>query len=211
MNYSFLKCAGIAVVVAFFSFSAVADNNHNEKSGNDFQSICTQAWMEKANMAKDKVDYKNFGEKYCKCAANQPLISDEEVQKAIQLCISRTLLHDAMDSLEDEVGFNKAKDTEITEYCHDRWNLIYPDLSDENKKKTMAYCDCAKPKLMNLMKQSDNMTDKQYEDGINEIADSCSAETLVEKTDSATTPPTPAPAAPATVPATTSDAPVNPH
>jgi hypothetical protein len=88
--------------------------------------------------------------------------------------MSRTLLHDAMDSLEEEVGLSEAKESDITEYCQDRWNLVYPKQSEEDKKITAAYCECAKPKLLDLIKQSDNMTDKQYDAGINDVAAACS-------------------------------------
>ena len=89
--------------------------------------------------------------------------------------MSRTLLHDTMDSLEEEVGLTEAKDTDFMEYCQDRWNLIYPKPTDEGKKFTQAYCECAKPKLMDLIKQSDKMTDKQYNDGVDSVAAACSA------------------------------------
>ena len=193
MSFSILKQALIAVTIGVFSLSAYAD-------GESFQTVCTNAWMQKSGDATDKVDYKNFGEKYCGCAAAQPLDNEAAVQKAIQLCMSRTLLHDAMDSLEEEVGLSEAKDTDITEYCADRWNLIYPKQSDEDKKITSAYCECAKPKLMDLIKQSDNMTDKQYDDGINDVAAACSGN-VKQETPSANTsnpaPAAPAPAAPA--------------
>lgn len=149
------------------SASAQADDS--------FLTTCTNAWMQKINASAEPVDYKNFGEKYCGCAANQPLDNQAAIQKAMQLCISRTLLHDAMDSLEEEIGLSEAKDTDVMEYCEDRWNLIYPKQTEADKKITTAYCECAKPKLMDLIKQSDNMTDKQYDDGIDLVASACSA------------------------------------
>lgn len=168
MNCSILKKVLVITTVSFLSLSSYA------LTSEAFQTECTNSWMQKSGDAADKVDYKNFGEKYCGCAANQPLDNDAAIQKAIQLCMSRTLLHDAMDSLEEEVGLSEAKDTDINEYCEDRWNLIYPKQTDADKKITTAYCECAKPKLMDLIKQSDNMTDKQYDDGINTIAAACS-------------------------------------
>lgn len=192
------------MLAGLFSYTTFAEPVPPAKPGNDsFQSVCINAWMEKADTAKDKVDYKNFGEKYCGCAASQPLDTDAAIQKAIQLCMSRTLLHDAMDSMEEAVGLPKASEADITNYCQDRWNLIYPEISDENKKKTIAYCDCAKPKLMDLVKQSDNITDKQYDDGINDIAAACSIDALADKPAAApTSAPVPAPES-APVPAAT--------
>lgn len=162
----------ISAATVLFSFASYADGA--AQSGASFLSSCTNSWMGKADQATDKVDYKNFGEKYCTCASQQPLDSDAAIKKAIQLCLSRTLLHDAMDALEEEVGLSDAKDSDLTEYCLDRWNLIYPQQNEEAKKVTTAYCECAKPKLLDLIKQSESMTDKQYDDSINVIAADCS-------------------------------------
>ncbi|MDP3268292.1 MAG: hypothetical protein Q8M40_04520 [Legionella sp.] len=174
------------LLMILFSVSSYADVAPS--SGNSFQSVCIDSWMKKSEQIKDKIDYKNFGEKYCSCAATQPLSSDAEISKAIQTCMSQTLLHDAMDSLEEEVGLSEAKATDIDEYCNDRWDLIYPDKSDEAKKITTAYCSCANPKLMDLIKHSDNQTDKQYNDAINSIAASCSG-IVQQPTPSDQTPP----------------------
>lgn len=200
MSYSLLKRTGIIAAAALFSFSVFADNANSKE---DFATICTNAWMEKADTAKDKVDFKNFGEKYCACAAAQPLGSDEAIQKAIHVCMSRTLLHDALDAMEDDVGLSKAQESDFLQFCQDRWNLIYPNLSDENKKVTMAYCECAKPKVMALIKQADNLTDKQYDEGVNDVAAACSEDALAEKPKASTSAPAaPAPAE-APAPATT--------
>lgn len=185
MKVSLLKPISAALFAGLFSLSVYADTA--PEGGDSFEKICTNAWMEKADAAKDKVDYKNFGEKYCGCAAKQALNTDEEVQKAIQLCMARTLLHDAMDSLEDEIGLTKARDSDIADFCQDRWNLIYPNLSDADKQKTTAFCDCAKPKLMDLIKQSNNMTDKEYAEGIDGVAAGCSDNALANKPTATTT------------------------
>ncbi|KTD66235.1 hypothetical protein [Legionella shakespearei] len=181
-----LKQAVVAVTISVLACTSYADPAPNSS----FQSQCVDAWMKKADQATDKVDYKNFGEKYCGCAAAMPLDNDQAIQKAIQQCMSRTLLHDAMDSLDEEVGLSDAKDTDVDEYCQDRWNLIYPNQTDADKKVTGAYCECAKPKLLDLIKQSDNMTEKQYNESIDSIAASCSGSVKEEQptTAPATTP-----------------------
>ncbi len=172
MSFSIVKHVLAVSAVGLLSLSATV------YAEEDFLTSCTNAWMQKINDSADKVDFKNFGEKYCTCAANQlagqQSPSQDMLQKAIQLCMSRTLLHDAMDSVEEEVGLSEAKDTDVMEYCEDRWNLIYPKQTEEDKKFTTAYCECAKPKLMDLIKQSDNMTDKQYDDAIDNVAAACS-------------------------------------
>lgn len=172
MKLSTIKLILIAPVLSMLAYSAYADKS--SQSGATFQDACISSWMKKADEATDKVDYKNFGEKYCQCASTQQLDSDAAIKKAIQVCLSRTLLHDAMDSLEEEVGLSKAKDTNIQEYCQNRWNLIYPKQTDEDKKFTTAYCGCAQLKLMDLIKQSENMTDKQYYEVVDNIAADCS-------------------------------------
>lgn len=166
MNFLTLKKLSIAVTVWVFTGAVYAADS--------FQAVCTNSWMKKIDESTEKVDYKNFGEKYCECAAGQPLDNEAAIQKAIQLCMSRTLLHDAMDSLEEEVGIKEAKDSDVKEYCEDKWNLVYPKQTAEDKIITSAYCACANPKLMELMKQADGMTDKQYAEGIDSAAASCS-------------------------------------
>lgn len=172
MNLSTIKLIFITPVIYLLAYSAHADKT--SQPGATFQEGCISKWMKKADEATDKVDYKDFGEKYCGCAATQPLDSAAAIKKAIQVCMSRTLLHDTMDSLEEEVGLSEAKDSDLQEYCQDRWNLIYPKQTDEDKKFTTAYCECAKPKLMDLIKQSDTITDKQYAEAIDKVAANCS-------------------------------------
>jgi hypothetical protein len=130
--------------------------------------------MKHMNDSAKPIDYKNFGEKYCDCVSKQPLKGEDAIKKATQLCMSRTLLHDTMDALEEEVGLSEAKDSDFLEYCQDRWNLVYPKLSVEDKKFTTDYCECAKPKLMTLISKSDAYTDKEYEDQIDIVSSACS-------------------------------------
>jgi hypothetical protein len=140
--------------------------------------------MGRGGTIKDKVDYQNFGEKYCACAATQPLATASDIQQATQTCMSRIMLHDTMDGLEDDVGLAKTTSANITEYCQDRWNLIYPLMSDAEKTATAAYCECARPKLLELVKKADSMTDKAYAIEIDGVASACSGKV---KPDEATT------------------------
>ncbi|KTD82958.1 hypothetical protein [Legionella waltersii] len=174
MNLSTIKLFLIAPILSLLAYSVHAENA--TQPAPSFQENCVNSWMKKGDEAKDKVDYKDFGEKYCGCAASQKLDSEEAVKKAIQLCLSRTLLHDAMDAMDEEVGLAESKDTDVQEYCEDRWTLIYPKQTDEDKKFTTAYCECAKPKLLDLIKKSDNLTDKQYDEVIDKVADECSSQ-----------------------------------
>lgn len=185
MSFSILKKVLVITTVGFLLLSSYAQADET------FETKCVDSWMKKIDDSAEKIDYKNFGEKYCECAAAQPLDSAVAIQKAIQLCMSRTLLHDAMDSLEEEVGLSEAKDTDVNEYCEDRWALIYPKQTEADKKITAAYCECAKPKLMELIKDASNMTDKLYDEGINNVAAACS-NNVKEETPSTTTTATPA-------------------
>ncbi|BCA95687.1 hypothetical protein TUM19329_20480 [Legionella antarctica] len=167
MSFS-LKRLLFAATMGFFSISLYAQPDES------FQSLCINTWMKKSSDFSDGVNFKNFGEKYCTCAAGQQLDNDAAIQKAIQFCMSKTLLHDAMESLEEEAGLSEANDTDIKEYCEDRWNLVFSKQTDANKKITVAFCECAKPKLMDLIKKADDVTDTQYEKGIDDVAAACS-------------------------------------
>ncbi|CEG56930.1 hypothetical protein [Legionella fallonii] len=208
MSFSIVKNVLAVSAVGLLSLSATV-----HAADEDFLGACTNAWMQKINDSAEKVDYKNFGEKYCTCASNQLRdkkdLTQDMLQKAMQLCMSRTLLHDAMDSVEEEVGLSEAKDTDVMEYCEDRWKLIYPKQTDDDKKITTAYCECAKPKLMDLIKQADNMTDKQYDDAIDSVAAACSGNVKQETpptasgTTNSSTPATPTNSTAPTTPADT--------
>lgn len=185
MSFSFKKSMLAAILVSLLPLityaedaakPADANQADSAKQAESFQSICLNSWLKRINDVGDKVSYKNFGEKYCACAQTQPLDTDAAVDKAIQVCMSRTLLRDSMDSLEDSVGLTKASDKDVGQYCHDRWNLIYPQMTDQAKQSAAAYCECSKPKLAELLKKSENMTDKDYYDQIDSIAAACSGQ-----------------------------------
>jgi hypothetical protein len=171
MTFKTLNRAMMTLSFSAFTTFAMADVSPNT---GDFQAVCTNAWMQKADQSKNKVDYKNFGEKYCACAATQPLDSPVAIKKAIQICMSQTLLHDAMDALEEEVGLDDAKDTDVNDYCQDRWSLIEPNQDAQVKTIATVYCECAKPKLMEIIKKADNVTDKEYYAQIDAVAAECS-------------------------------------
>ncbi|KTC78390.1 hypothetical protein [Legionella brunensis] len=174
MSSNYVKSILIATFLSLlpFSINAADTSNGTEQS---FQTTCVNSWMKRMDDIKDKVDYKNFGEKYCECAAKQPLDTQEAINKTMQLCMSQTLLQDTMDSLENEVGLDKANADDVNEYCTDRFTLVFPKMNDNDKQASSEYCSCAKPKLVALLKTADNMTDKQYTDQINEIAAACSS------------------------------------
>ena len=147
-----------------------------------FQTDCNKAWMDMAGNTSDKVDYKNFGEKYCGCAAGKSLATKADLSKAAQICMSQTLLHDTMDGLGDNVGLKNLTQEIIQTGCQDKWKIIYPNMDDKLSASVTSYCQCASPKLMDLNKNRDNLTDKQWYDTIDSIANDCAGTVAPDKT-----------------------------
>lgn len=173
MRSSFAK--SVLAVIVLSSVSLTGNTAATDSTlQNSFQTQCIDSWMKRLDNIRDKVDYKNFGEKYCECASQHPLDNQEAINKTMQLCMSQTLLQDTMDSLENEVGLDKAAGEEINEYCEDRFTLVFPAMNDKDKETTARYCSCAEPKLAALLKTADSMTDKEYSNEIKKIASSCS-------------------------------------
>lgn len=163
------------ILVAMISLlSCLVHAEEPNQASRSFQSICVNTWMGRVNESKDKIGYHSFGEKYCECAAAQALDNDEAVDKAIQVCIARTLLHHTMDSLEEDIGLTDATGEDISKYCLERWHLVYPQLSENGQRVTQAYCDCAKSKLLHIIKEANYITDSQYIAQVNRIATACS-------------------------------------
>lgn len=149
-------------------------NMMDSNQAESFQAICLSSWMKRETNIANMTAYKHFGEKYCACALTQPLDTDAAVDKAIQVCMSRTLLRTTMDSLEEEIGLEKASDKDVSQFCQDTWNLIYPKMNDQARQIATSFCDCSQPKLVSLLKSSNNMADKEYYDQIDSIAAACS-------------------------------------
>lgn len=168
MRSSFAKFTLAVIILSSFSLTGNTATTEGTLQ-NSFQTQCIDSWMKRLDNIRDKVDYKNFGEKYCECASQHPLDTQEAINKTMQLCISQTLLQDTMDSLENEVGLDKAASEEINEYCEDRFTLVFPTMNDKDKRTTASYCDCAEPKLAALLKVVDNLTDKEYSNEIKKL------------------------------------------
>lgn len=155
------------LIGALLSACAIAESTI-EPASNALPSKCIESWMAKIQQGVDSVDYKNLGEKYCSC------LNASSMSGNAKSCMSKTALHDAMDSLEEEVGLSDAKEDDVDDYCQEVWALIYPKATGTEETMIKSYCDCAKPKLFGLLKQADKMTDKQYDESIDEAAASCS-------------------------------------
>ncbi|WED44062.1 hypothetical protein [Legionella cardiaca] len=175
MSLSHVRSFLIATTIGLVPLCGNTAEATNSTPQESFQTNCVDSWMKRMEDIKDKIGYRNFGEKYCECASRHPLDTQEAVNKTMQLCMSQTLLQDTMDSLENEVGLDKATNEDIDEYCIDKFTLVFPKMDDKDKQASSNYCSCAKPELMKLVKISDNLTDKQYSDQINAIAAQCSS------------------------------------
>ncbi|RAP34747.1 MULTISPECIES: hypothetical protein [Legionella] len=177
MTFRSMKSLLTVVVVSCLPAIGFSDDTKTDAKTEapTFQSTCVNAWMGRNTEITDKMDFKNFGEKYCKCAeTQQPLDTQEAINKAAQVCMSRTILQDAMDNVEENVGLDKVTSKDIDDSCHNRWLLVYPKMDENDKKIATSYCDCADPKLVDLSKNSEKMTDDEYYKEIYKIAATCS-------------------------------------
>lgn len=137
-----------------------------------FKTNCLKAWVD-AHSSTDKVDFKNFGEKYCECASSKPLNTPENVNSAIQICMSQTILHDTMDNLEDKVGLDNVTEDAIQAGCIEKWKVIYPQMDEKLTTLINSFCQCVTPKLGDLTKNNANVTDKQWYEQIDQISATC--------------------------------------
>lgn len=175
---SFKSVIAISIISLFPVVSHADDTN---KLNEIFQKSCVKAWMERAGEASDQVEFKNFGEKYCGCASSQPLDNDKAIDKAAQVCMSQTLMKDTMDGLSDQKGLSKVTEDDIDSACKDKWALIYPKMTDKDKVGIAAYCACAKTKLMPIVKDADNLTDKDFYTKVNGVAKDCAGDVEPDK------------------------------
>lgn len=169
--FTHLMIAG-AFILAIPTISSAEDT---AKLNEVFNTHCVKSWMEKSEGVTDKVDYKNFGEKFCNCGSSQPLDTDADVSKAAQMCMSRTMLHDTMDYLEEKKGLDNLSEEKIESACLDKWNMVYPNINEKGKGQIKEYCQCAAPKLNDLNDDRDNVTDKEWNDKVNSIAATCAS------------------------------------
>lgn len=148
---------------------------HAESTADKFKVECNKAWMEGADKSTDKVAFKNFGEKYCACFGDKPLDDKDVIKKYTPVCMSQVLLRDTMDNIESDKGLANATQESIESTCNDEWLIINSGLNGITTPTKSAYCTCAAPKLNELTKNKDNVTDKEWYEKINTIAKDCSS------------------------------------
>lgn len=172
MCSTFLKSILIITASLLLSPTIYAQDASNQDKV--FQDACNKAWMEKAGTVSDKTAFQTFGEKYCGCATGKNLTDDAALKQAAHTCMAQTILRDAMDTLQNKPGLQNLTEDQIVTGCKDKWALVYTDMTSDVRTSTTNYCLCAGPKLNKLNNTGDKLSDKQWYDQINVIADQCS-------------------------------------
>lgn len=172
MSFGSIKLIWIAGLIGIIPILSHAEPNIQYQE--TLQSHCLESWLKKADPSIDKQTYKQFGDKYCRCIATENLDNKTDIQKTIRNCLPQTILHDAMDELEEQVTLSEVTTQTIEQYCLNRWSLIYPSQSDEDKKTIQAYCACVKTKLLSFIEQIEKISNKEYNEAINDINTICS-------------------------------------
>ncbi|HAT8180732.1 TPA: hypothetical protein JA361_15080 [Legionella pneumophila] len=172
VSFNSIKLIWIASLISIIPTLSYPESNIQYQE--TLQSHCLETWLNNADQSIDKETYKQFGDKYCRCISTKNLDNKTGIQKAIKNCLPQTILHDAMDELEEEVTLSEVTTQTIEQYCLNRWSLIYPNQSDEDKKTIQAYCACVKTKLLNFIEQIEKISNKEYNEAINDINTICS-------------------------------------
>lgn len=138
-----------------------------------FKKMCVSAWM-KSVPAGDKVDYQDFGEKYCSCASEKPLTSQEDVNKAAQFCMGKILLRNISDRLEESPGLDEVASKDVDEACKGAWKMISsPDSGAPPAEMVSQFCACVEPQMVTLAKKNAELTDSQWYVKVDTISAGC--------------------------------------
>ncbi len=166
--------AGSLIAAAVIALTPLVSHADEENKLDEvFKTACVKSWMEGTEKVTDKVAFKNFGEKYCDCAAGQPLNNDAAIDKAAKMCMSHVLLRDTMDTIEANNGLNDLTDAGFKVACANEWKLISPELTGSAKESAAAFCSCASTKLLEVNKNRDDVTDQGWYKKIDGIANDC--------------------------------------
>lgn len=159
-----------------FSFCILSAPIFAEQDAN-FQS-CMKAITKHDTPENNTPEYKKFNETMCDCMVEQLKSNhnNEDSNKITKTCFFNALLHYATDNLD-----TNTTDSDMMSACKNMLNVSKDKSSDKEQKMVADFCQCAQPKLLDLFKQSDSMTDQQYKEGIYSIADTCSANIVPPK------------------------------
>ena len=157
-----MKQLFIITVLCLFSLSTYADQG-------ELHQNCVNAIVKEKIPEQDSTEYSNFADNACSCLLEKSPsgVNDKKINK---LCIFSGMLHAVTDDLD-----KNASDSELMKACESMVNINNPKPTNEDLKGVSAFCQCAQPKLSGLFQKSDSMTDKEYDAGVNGIAESCSA------------------------------------
>jgi|GEM_PF-3310893 len=180
-------------------FATFADDAVNP----NFKTECVSAWMKGAPQ-EGKVDYQNFGEQYCGCAAGKSIKSQDDLKLAAQTCMAQTVLRGTMDNVEEKPGLSKATADDILSACIDTWAVVNPQIAANPTAAaaTKGFCVCAQSKLADLAKNNENITDDQWYLQIDAVSAGCAEAMMGAKPPADSTPASPAPVSPAPVDST---------
>lgn len=158
-------------ILALFPFTSYAQDDLKS-----FKKSCVKAWMNKSKSG-DSAEFKSYGEKYCDCVASQAIDTDAQMESAAKLCMSRVLLREAMNALQENGGLSNLNTNKIEMSCVKRWDSIATALAGDSIKPMDIYCRCAAPKLLDLSSNRDSYTETTWAEKIDSIADSCAGYT----------------------------------
>lgn len=176
----------IALTTLVLSFCSI--NTYAAETAADvFKKSCVAEWMKHADKSADKVGFQNFGEKFCDCAKEKSVDTDEAVKVSARSCVAETILQDTMDGLENNPGLSKVNSDKIITACEDEWNLIYPQMDADVKKATSNFCQCASPQLAEMSKNQDDYTDDQWDAKVATISTSCADKIGLNKSEAMNT------------------------
>jgi hypothetical protein len=164
-----LSIISVAMVLMPLISNAANVNQDNEA----FKTSCVKNWMQRTVNPADKLEFTNFGAEYCDCIAVKPYINKEGLGKSAQICLSQTLIHDVVDTLEGKEEAANITLDKINKTCQDKWQLVYSKMADKTKQEVSKYCECTSSKLDPLMQSQAKAEDKKYDDKIDSIADGC--------------------------------------
>lgn len=162
----------LPLIVASVPYFAYAQDS----IGTTHQSVnvsCEKTWMLNKDNSSDEVSFRDFGQKYCECTADQRAEANKSASTLNTFCLSRTILYLTMDNIGAEEGLSNLTADKIKASCDSIWNIINPNITTTDKQKKSQLCTCAAPKLDALTKDKDNYTDREWYAKINEIAGSC--------------------------------------
>lgn len=173
-----MRLSFVTVLFVFFSLPSLAaqaaDSNKPVPVANG--AACITNWMAREQDLLDMADYKDFGEQYCSCI-NKNLPENQETRNR---CLAQTLLHDTVQNLDEQQELSDAKIPDINTACQSRWDLIFPHMNSTVKNKATLYCHCVQKGLTLLFANSNEISEQQYTDHIDAIADSCAAQLAIQ-------------------------------